>query len=108
MSSAKSHATTIRAIPPVRQKEECADKPIEIGRVKVTEAGRQREKSLRRSSRITQDANGKLEKPDFLCRGALTFWEPVTVRNELNRPEEEMVPLRPYTALSTAAARPFS
>jgi hypothetical protein len=34
MSSAKSHATTIHAIPPVRQKEERADNVSEIGRVK--------------------------------------------------------------------------
>jgi hypothetical protein len=38
MSNAKSHATTM---PPVRQKEECADKAIEIGRVTITEPGRQ-------------------------------------------------------------------
>jgi hypothetical protein len=29
-----------------------------------------------------------------------------SVRNELNRSEEEMLSLKPYTALSTAAARP--
>jgi hypothetical protein len=39
MSSAKSHATTIHAIPPVRQKQECADNAIEIVRAKITEAG---------------------------------------------------------------------
>jgi len=41
MSSAKFHAITIHAIPPVRQKEECANSAIEIGRVKITEAERQ-------------------------------------------------------------------
>jgi len=41
MSSAKSHATTIHAIPPVRQKQVCADNAIEIVRVKITEVGRQ-------------------------------------------------------------------
>jgi hypothetical protein len=33
----------------------------------------------RRSSLISRDANGKLEKRNFLCRGALTFWKPVTM-----------------------------
>ena len=39
--AAKSHATTIHAIPPVRQKQVCTDNAIEIVRVKITEAGRQ-------------------------------------------------------------------
>jgi len=29
-------------------------------------------------------------------------------KDALRRPEEEMLSLRPYTALSTAAARPFN
>jgi len=29
-------------------------------------------------------------------------------KDELRRPEEEMLSLRPYTTLSTAAARPFN
>jgi hypothetical protein len=33
----------------------------------------------RRSFLIPQDANGTLEQREFLCRGALTFWKPMTM-----------------------------
>ena len=59
-----------------------------------------------------------LHNPDRSCatysvaRAHLTFWSRSiyrpTFKDALSRSEEEMLSLRPYTALSTAAARPFN
>ena len=68
----------------------------------------------RRSSLISRDANGKLEKTRFFVSrnldvlGACDYLLARSIGDELNRAEEEMLSLRPYTALSTAAARPFN
>ena len=40
--------------------------------------------------------------------GACDYLTGRSVGKELNRSEEEMLSLKPYTALSTAAARPFN
>ena len=68
--------------------------------------------AVKRDAEEIGDGNRLLDKAGECCRRALDFLESITtlraVKGRVESSEEKMLSLRPYTALSTAAARPFN